>query len=268
MIPLWARAEENRKKTPRLEDQYACEFIQRLDYDFSKFRFARSSQLLCIERTILFDRQLRDHLLHYRNSVVVELGVGLDTRYARFKEEGLGNCLWFEIDFPDTMAVREQLFPLQGGERRLAGSFLSDAWIDEVKGAVANSGKKAMPIFLAEGVFMYCTEKEIRHFFTMTVSRFNKAVFIFDTISPAMVFLQNFHDSLKFTGAKFRWGLNKVDRLLTWNRSFSIAEVHNPFEDLSFRKQFSRPIQFLLLKPFQTRSHYKIIRLCGGGNIS
>lgn len=44
--------------------------------------------------------------------MVVNIGCGLDTRYQRIKEKK--NAVFYELDLPEVMALRERLLPPAG----------------------------------------------------------------------------------------------------------------------------------------------------------
>ncbi|MGC5534059.1 class I SAM-dependent methyltransferase [Streptomyces sp. SR-10] len=104
LIPLYARAVENRKEHALLRDTRAEEIVAAIDYDFGRFDELPSltGSLL---RTRLFDRWVAKFLSAHPGGTVVELGTGLNTRYERVDN---GSARWFELDLPDVIGLREK----------------------------------------------------------------------------------------------------------------------------------------------------------------
>lgn len=74
LIPLWARAAEAEQADPIVRDDKAVEMVSHIDYDFTKFKKAKLTQLGVSIRTMLLDRATRDFLQHNLNAVVINLG--------------------------------------------------------------------------------------------------------------------------------------------------------------------------------------------------
>ena len=81
LIPLWAKATETMRKDALLVDSKAVEIMQKIDYDFSKFRKAKASQVGCCIRAKLIDEEVTAFLNEHPDAVVIQLGAGIDARY-------------------------------------------------------------------------------------------------------------------------------------------------------------------------------------------
>ena len=209
LIPLWARAVDFLKPRPILRDAKAAELIKRIDYDFSKFAGAWKSQVGCCLRGAIFDQWTRAELAQDPETLVVEIGAGLDTRYERL---GGAARRWVDLDMPDSMALRRRFFTENSQRRFVEGSVLDDAWIAPVRAAAAGH-----PVaFIAEGVLMYFPEDDVKRLFGKLAEHFPGSRLLFDSLGPAMVRHQARHDSVNQTSAKFAWGLADVRALETW----------------------------------------------------
>ena len=78
LIPLWARAVDFLKPHSILKDAQAAELVKRIDYDFSKFAGAWKRQVGCCLRGAIFDQWTRAELAQDPETLVVEIGAGLD----------------------------------------------------------------------------------------------------------------------------------------------------------------------------------------------
>jgi len=65
LTTLWAKAVESDRPNPLLRDEKAKEIIGPIDYDFSKFKKAKFSQLGCCIRAKLIDNEARQFLAQH-----------------------------------------------------------------------------------------------------------------------------------------------------------------------------------------------------------
>ena len=103
---VYARARESSGRGAG-GDPKAEELIGRLDYDFSPAEKDAPMRSGVIARTIVLDRLVGKWLAAHPGAVVVNIACGLDTRCCRMS----GYAHWYDLDLPETMAVRERLLP-------------------------------------------------------------------------------------------------------------------------------------------------------------
>lgn len=217
LITLWARAVEATKTDPILRDTKSLEILEQIDYDFSKLEKSKTTQIGVCLRGLMYDDWVKSFLQENPSGIIVEIGSGLNTRFERVDN---GQVRWFDLDMPDSMAVREKYF--QETERRkfIASSVLDYSWVDRVK-AVGSS-----PImFVAEGVLMYLSESQVKQLFASLVKNFPGCYFVFDSMSPLMVKNQKQHDAIKPFSAKFQWGIKDIRDIAKWDARYQILEV-------------------------------------------
>ena len=158
LVPLWARARENEESVPVLDDPTSREILDRLDYDFSPLDGARASQLGCCVRGAQVDRWAQSFLERHPDGTVIELGVGLNSRYERVDN---GRARWFEVDLPDAMELRREFFEDTDRRTMFSGSALENDWIERIRSETQG------PWFIAsEGVLVYFQPEEVRELFT------------------------------------------------------------------------------------------------------
>jgi hypothetical protein len=110
-----------------------------------------------IARTIMLDRQMKDIIRKAPDTVIVNVGAGFDDRFSRVDN---GSIRWFDLDLPDSIAARRKAFPERERVTMIAGNALESDWCKPVQDALA--GRKAKPVFIAEGLFMYLTLEQIK----------------------------------------------------------------------------------------------------------
>jgi O-methyltransferase involved in polyketide biosynthesis len=136
--------------------------------------------------------------LQIRGGLVVDIGCGLDTRFHRLDN---GRMIWLGLDLPEVIEFRRRrLLPDSERCRSLPRSMFDLAWLD----VVAQMQKPV--VFLAEGVFPYFTEAEVKRVITALSARFPGAGLAFDALSPFSAGLHNRTSAiLKETGARIDW---------------------------------------------------------------
>jgi O-methyltransferase involved in polyketide biosynthesis len=217
LIPLWARATETARSDAIVRDERAVEIIAQIDYDFDKFRKARLSQLGVSIRTMLLDNAVRTFVDRNPESAVVNLGAGLDTRHSRL---GLTNTDWTELDLPDALELRRRFFNEGRGYRFLARSMFDPAWLDDV-----DAGNRRV-LIVAEGLFMYFEEGELRPLMGAIAQRFTGGEMLVEVMGPALVGRSRQHDSLGRMDAppEFKWGIRDTRDLESWHPGIEVVD--------------------------------------------
>jgi len=211
LIPLHYRVEESRSASTVFKDAMAEHFHDAIAYDWGRVQGGPFLRPSIAARTRILDREASAFLAANPDSLVVNLGAGLDTRFHRLNN---GTVVWMEIDLPDVTAFRERL--QEPADRRhvlLSASVLEDGWVSEVKLRV-----RPRILFIAEGLFPYFTEAEHRAVFAQLADNFSGQEMLFQT-SAASALREFAHLSLLSklrTSPEMRWGLEEgadVERL-------------------------------------------------------
>ena len=139
---IYARAKESRGRG-EIHDAKAEEIIEKLDYDFSLADKDTAMRDGVIARTIVLDQLTKAWLGVHPGAVVVNIACGLDTRCYRMA----GYAHWYNLDLPETMAVREKFLPEGGTISQIAMSAMED-WGGEI------SEQNVPVLILIEGLTM------------------------------------------------------------------------------------------------------------------
>ena len=111
-IPLAMKRKETLRKNAFFQDPYACELLEKIDYDFSKYDKAIRSSVGVAIRSRYFDDQTKAFIEQHDNPVVVHIGCGLDTRFQRLGSAITNKAVFYEVDLPEVMQLRKALLPL------------------------------------------------------------------------------------------------------------------------------------------------------------
>ena len=217
---VYARAKESRGRGA-IHDAKAEEIIEKLDYDFSLADKDTAMHSGVIARTIVLDRLTNEWLAKHPGAVVVNIACGLDTRCYRMS----GYARWYNLDLPETMAVREKLLPESGAISQIAMSAMDD-WGSEI------SEPNAPVLIIIEGLTMYLNAKDVQQIFTVISNRFSKVTVFVETMNPAMA--RHFKEkSIDASNAKFTWGIKNGKALAALLPEFQFVEEHSLTEGMA-----------------------------------
>lgn len=210
---VYARAKESRGRGA-IRDLKAEEIIGRLDYDFSLADKDADMHSGVIARTIVLDRLVGEYLAAHPGATVMNLACGLDTRCYRMQ----GYAHWYNLDLPETIAVREALLPESGSISHLAMSAMDD-W------GAAVEGPSGPALVIIEGLTMYLTQADVQRIFAVIAGRFPAATVFTETMNPMVV--KRFKEkSIEGSKAKFTWGVKDGRALAALLPGFRLAGEH------------------------------------------
>ena len=217
---VYARAKESRGRGT-IHDAKAEEIIEKLDYDFSLADKDTAMHSGVIARTIVLDKLTKAWLTSHPGAVVLNIACGLDTRCYRMT----GYAHWYNLDLPETMAVREKLLPESGTISQIAMSAMDD-WGGEIK------EQNTPVLIIIEGLTMYLTETDVQQIFTVISNRFSKATVFVETMNPMIV--KRFKEkSIDASNAKFTWGVKNGEALAELLPDFRFVEEHSLCEGMA-----------------------------------
>lgn len=217
---VYARARESAGRGT-IHDPKAEEIIRRLDYDFSLADKDTAMRSGVIARTIVLDRLVSEWLAQNPGAVVVNIACGLDTRCCRMR----GYTHWYNLDLPETVAVRERLLPERSTISQIAMSAMDD-W----GGKIAEQGTPVLVVI--EGLTMYLSEADVKQIFSVIAGRFGTATVFVETMSP-MVVKRLRESSIEGSHAKFTWGVKNGEALAALLPDFRFAEEHSLTEGMA-----------------------------------
>jgi len=241
MLPLWARARETEKNNPIVYDTYAKKIIDRIDYDFSQIEEGHMAdhQGVWAIRAYNFDNIVQAFLSNNSNSVIVNIGAGLDTTFQRVDE---GTVLWINIDLPDVAALRQKLIPDSEREMTIAKSIFDFTWMDDI----SRWTKGRSILFMAAGVLCYFEAQEVEILFRKLAETYPSSHAIFDSMSwlPAWGSNREIKKVMKNNGMEssslIKWHLKRASGLRRWVDTIKIVEEYPMLSKVPVRNDFSK----------------------------
>ena len=217
---VYARAKESSGRGA-IHDAKAKELIEKLDYDFTLADKDTAMRSGVIARTIVLDKLTKSWLAAHSGAVVVNIACGLDTRCYRMS----GYAHWYNLDLPQTMAVREKFLPESGTISQSAMSAMED-WGGEI------SEQNVPVLIVIEGLTMYLSETDVQRIFAVIAKRFCQATVFVETMNPMVV--KRFKEkSIDANNAKFTWGVKNGEALAELLPDFRFVEEHSLCEGMA-----------------------------------
>ena len=142
ILPLYSRKLCTELYPNLYKDETAVRLLGQIDYDFSEAEKNSRSLMQRFGALEVAMRQgdlafeVRDYLKDHPNAAVVNLGCGLDNTGRTCDN---GRCKIYNLDFPDVIALRQQLLPAGDREQNIPCDLKDTAWfgkIDASGGAV------------------------------------------------------------------------------------------------------------------------------------
>lgn len=217
LMPLYLRSLESQRPDGLIKDDQAVTMVSQIDYDFARLKMQGHDAVAVMLRACEIDRMAREFLARNPAAGIVHIGCGLDTRFERLDN---GQVEWFDLDLPAVIELRVQFIKTEGPRYHLlSGSVLEDVWLDKIELA----SPRPM-LFLAEGVFPYFEEAQVKALILKLRARFPCAELICDAQSPFIVKMNNLQLAFGGISARLRWGLKNPKDVETWGDGISLLE--------------------------------------------
>ena len=183
IIPLYSRKLCSRLYPNIYQDETAVRLINEIDYDFSEAEknsrslMQRFGALEVAMRQNDLAWEVRDYLKDHPKAAVVNLGCGLDSTGRSCDN---GSCKIYNLDFPDVIAVRNELLPADEREKNIPCDLNDSEWLEKID---ASGGA----IFFASGVFYYFLTKQVKALVQAMANAFPGGVLVFDAANRIAV---------------------------------------------------------------------------------
>jgi len=210
---LYLRACESRLPQPILGDDYAARDVARIDYDFARIHrvvHPAINQCMVALRSVQFDAFITEYLKDHRTAAVLHLGCGLHSRAFRIAApEGVQ---WFDVDLPNVIALRRQLYSESDTYRMVGSSVTDPGWINELPAG-------GPVLIVAEGILMYLTPAEVTELLHRLIDRFDSGELLADFLSEWGPRLSKI-----FTSGLIKWGTRDGREITRWNARLRLIQ--------------------------------------------
>ena len=183
VIPLYGRKMASTLYPGLFRDETAARLVDSIDYDFSALAKKSDSlmqrfgflEVTMRQRDLAFE--VTEYLKAHPNAAVVNLGCGLDDTGRRCDN---GSCKIYNLDFPEVIAVRNELLPAGERETNLPCDLNDTAWFQSIQAADG-------AVFFAAGVFYYFLKEQVRALTQAMAGAFPGGRLVFDAANKSAV---------------------------------------------------------------------------------
>jgi O-Methyltransferase involved in polyketide biosynthesis len=180
-------------------------------------------------RSRRFDRYAVAFILRNPQGSVINLGCGLDTRFERIDN---GKINWFDIDYAEVIELRKRYIGETERHHLIADNILNHQWMKQISA-------KGPYLILAEGVFVYLTEKDVKDLLNKMHDVFGEAELVCEVTNKYWVdkmksaYMQfKFKHQLGMTGgASFTFGIPNSRYFEQWNPQFRLIDEWTYFDE-------------------------------------
>ena len=183
IIPLYARKMCSELYLSLYRDETARRLVSAVDYDFSTLEqksrslMQRFGFLEVAMRQNDLAYEVQDYLKTHPTAAVVNLGCGLDSTGRTCDN---GSCRIYNLDFPDVIAVRNELLPAGEREENIPCDLNNPSWFENID---ASGGA----VFFAAGVFYYFLKEQVKELVEAMADAFPGGVLVFDAANAKAV---------------------------------------------------------------------------------
>ena len=257
LITLYAKSVETKQRNPLISDPLACELVESIDYDFSKYKNKPATSVGVAIRAAHLDNMVRQYIEQHHKPVVVLIGCGLDARIQRIGDVA-AKAVFYQLDIPEVIRVRKQLLPQADNEHYFAASMLETGWMDELISRHPDGNF----IFVIEGVLMYFSEADNRAVFEALADRFKGAEIHFDILNKWMSTKSSLHDTVSKTNATFKSGIDDEKEIEKWHPDLKHVRTYMFNEFRGYRRMGLLLTTLMSIIPFfKTSSRLMIYKV-------
>jgi O-methyltransferase involved in polyketide biosynthesis len=221
LYTFYMRYLESKRPDGLINDPVYEKIIRQIDFDYSRFEpYSRESPLYFACRSLLFDDAVKKFIARNPRSRIVSFGSGLDFRFDRVDN---GRIHWYDIDLPEVIEIRKQLFSESKRLHFISSSALDTAW----SSLIDNTG----PIlFLAEGLFIYFDPGEIKTLLSFLTSSYPGSMLLLDTATTLYVNIIRQGTPYKYLNrmcALWKWSINGAYEFEDYAAGITVVETWN-----------------------------------------
>jgi len=269
-LTLQCHALDAQSKRPLLNDKSSVKTLEILKKYFSESDSSLHKKLAenkvkknLIIHTALRAKKYDDYILNFinkfPNSAVINIGCGLDNRFERIDN---GSLTFYDLDLPDIINIKKQIFPETDRYHQISKSVFDFEWIDRIDCEHV--------ILVAEGVFMYCKEQDVKYLFLVLQEKLPNSEIVCEVFNSKWLKgwrkkTMNFKlkKELKLgEETSFQFGIPDSNEIETWNKGLKLIDdwsyIDSEELNSSFLKLFRKNDSF---RKIQWTVHYKLSKI-------
>ncbi|MGC7101250.1 class I SAM-dependent methyltransferase [Amycolatopsis lurida] len=216
LITLKGRLLDSRSANPILRDPVVTDIAHRLDYDLDTVKLGMGVPDAIAIRTAILDRAVNAFIGAHPDAVVVELGCGLETR--RFRLDPPPTVDWYDVDFPEVTALREELLPSQNNAHLVGASLLDPGWTDTIPA-------DRPTILVGDGILGFLSEQQNEQVLARITDHFAGGQLVFNAYTKIAARMTGFYTKSVGMPKEFRgFGFNDPHDVAALNPGLTFVD--------------------------------------------
>ena len=225
LATLYAKALDADLPKPFLGDRFAKEIVARIDYDWSSTAITAANSPSVSLRSAHFDTWARQFLAVNQGAIVLHLGCGLDARV--FRLDPGADVEWYDVDYPDVIRLREQLYPPREHCHVIAASVTDPDWFAEIP-------RDRPLLMIGEGLTMYLESEDGIALLRRVVGHAPSGELQFDAFNRLAIRSQWTNAVVRRAGATLHWAINGPDDIVDAVPGLRLLAWQSPFDSATF----------------------------------
>lgn len=212
LLTLYAKALDAWCPRPILADRCSADIADQIDYDFARLRVTPSLVCSTALRTKKLDQVVREFVARHPDAIVLDLGCGFDPRMLRCDPPpGID---WYDIDFPDVLAHRDQLLP--GRSRLLGADLTTPGWLDSLP-------RDRPAVIVAEGLVPFLPGDSFARLTRRLTGHFRTGELAINGYTRLAARTMKYHPSIRAIGITAAHGFDDAREPETWGARLHLA---------------------------------------------
>jgi len=166
-------------------------------------------------RAAVFDDWLREKIKDSRETVVLHIGCGLDSRIQRISAE---NCPWYDVDFPEVIEERKRYYSDFDNYHMIKGDVRDCHFLEHIP-----QYKRAVVVL--EGVSMYLKETELQSFCAALSLHFEEIHLLMDSYSVFAAKMSKYKNPVNDVGVSQVYGMD--DPMVFSGNGLAFVQSHD-----------------------------------------
>ncbi|MBW4473170.1 MAG: class I SAM-dependent methyltransferase [Stenomitos rutilans HA7619-LM2] len=234
--PVYFRAKETQRPNGIIKDSLAVKIVEQMSpnclvVDDWAIQFGIAIH------TLIVDDIVKQFLQQHPNAAIVILGGGLATRPLLMDNN---RAEWFCVDAPYVELFWSQLVGESQRNHFIASVVTDLSWMNQI----SEAGRAVL--FVAEGIFLYLTEAEVKQVIFSLQQRFPNSEIVIEVIGKFILKSTQFFRSKAVPGGRFQWGINDCSEMETWSSGIKLIKEYFCYDYYKERQGIMRFLPYLV----------------------
>ena len=154
-------------------------------------------------RSAVFDNWVKEQMEANKDTVVLHLGCGMDSRVLRVEAE---SQIWYDVDFPEVIKERKRYYQETENYHMIESDVRNVAWLQALP-------KEKTAIVVMEGISMYLSNAELKEVLKNITNHFKQVNLLMDCYTSFAAKASKYKNPINDVGVTEVYGLDDPEIL-------------------------------------------------------